>query len=77
MSPASVAQYIAPGTVEFDLVVIDEASQMRPERRRSGPSLAESSSLLWATRSSFPPTDFFRRFDYQDVDGDEDEGGIC
>ena len=29
MSPISVAQYLAPGTVSFDLVVIDEASQVR------------------------------------------------
>ena len=31
MSPLSVAQYLAPGQLEFDLVVMDEASQMRPE----------------------------------------------
>jgi len=31
MSPASIAQFIRPDGIEFDLVVIDEASQMRPE----------------------------------------------
>jgi len=30
MGPRSVAQYLEPGTIEFDLLVIDEASQMRP-----------------------------------------------
>jgi superfamily I DNA and/or RNA helicase len=31
MSPLSVAQYLAPGQVKFDLVVMDEASQLKPE----------------------------------------------
>ncbi|WP_051952481.1 DUF4011 domain-containing protein [Methylocapsa aurea] len=30
MSPISVAQFLPPGSVSFDLLVIDEASQMRP-----------------------------------------------
>ena len=37
MSPISVAQYLAPGTVSFDLVVIDEASQVRACLRRGIP----------------------------------------
>lgn len=31
MSPISVAQFLPPGSVDFDLLVIDEASQLRPE----------------------------------------------
>lgn len=31
MSPVSVAQFLPPGSVDFDLLVIDEASQLRPE----------------------------------------------
>ena len=31
MSPLSVAQFLPPGSVDFDLLVIDEASQLRPE----------------------------------------------
>jgi len=30
MSPLSVAQFLEPGAVEFDLLVIDEASQVQP-----------------------------------------------
>ena len=30
MSPLSVAQFLEPGAVEFDLLVIDEASQIEP-----------------------------------------------
>jgi hypothetical protein len=39
MSPISVAQYLAPGTVSFDLLVIDEASQVRPSVQHPSPSL--------------------------------------
>ena len=31
MSPLSVAQFLPPGRTEFDLLVIDEASQVPPE----------------------------------------------
>ena len=31
MSPLSVAQYLPPGQIDFDLVVMDEASQVKPE----------------------------------------------
>jgi len=30
MGPRSIAQYLEPGAIEFDILVIDEASQMRP-----------------------------------------------
>ena len=30
MSPMSVAAYLPPGRVKFDLVVFDEASQVKP-----------------------------------------------
>ena len=30
MGPLSVAQYLAPGALKFDLVIMDEASQMTP-----------------------------------------------
>jgi hypothetical protein len=31
MSPLSLAKFMTPGSLDFDLLVIDEASQMRPE----------------------------------------------
>ena len=31
MSPMSVAEFLPPGRLQFDLIVIDEASQVRPE----------------------------------------------
>jgi superfamily I DNA and/or RNA helicase len=30
MSPLSVSQYLEPGAVEFDMLLIDEASQIEP-----------------------------------------------
>ena len=55
MSPASIAQFIRPGGTEFDLVVIDEASQMRPEEAlgaigRGRPSATAANILLRAHR---------------------------
>lgn len=31
MGPMSAAHYLEPGRMEFDLVVMDEASQVKPE----------------------------------------------
>jgi hypothetical protein len=31
MSPMSIAQFVAPGSMTFDLILIDEASQVKPE----------------------------------------------
>src|SRR5690606_25997763 len=31
MSPMSVAQYLEPGQIDFDLVIMDEASQIKPQ----------------------------------------------
>ena len=49
MSPSSVAQFLEPGSVEFDIVIIDEASQMKPEEAigldRSGGILIEQACL--------------------------------
>ncbi|MGV3656991.1 MAG: hypothetical protein ACO1NX_03520, partial [Chitinophagaceae bacterium] len=30
MSPLSIANFLPPGALEFDLVIFDEASQVRP-----------------------------------------------
>lgn len=71
MSPLSVAQYIAPGTIEFDLVVIDEASQMKPEDALGALSRAKRVVVVGDPKQ-LPPTSFFdRQFDDDDVP-DED-----
>ncbi|WAS06142.1 AAA domain-containing protein [Gloeomargaritales cyanobacterium VI4D9] len=71
MSPASVAQFIPPGAVTFDMVIIDEASQMRPEEALG--SIARAKQLVVVgDPKQLPPTDFFKaRFDQ---DAEEDSG---
>lgn len=72
MSPASVAQFIPPGAVTFDILIIDEASQMRPEEALG--SIARAKQLVVVgDPKQLPPTDFFKaRFD-QDVEEDSGE----
>jgi superfamily I DNA and/or RNA helicase/very-short-patch-repair endonuclease len=58
MSPMSVAQYLEPGKHTFDLLVIDEASQMRPEDAL-GAMLRCSQAVIVGDPEQLPPTDFF------------------
>lgn len=72
MGPLSVAQYIEQGSVQFDLVVMDEASQLRPEEALG--AIARGKQLVVVgDPKQLPPTNFFDRiFDGGDED-DEDE----
>ena len=73
MSPTSAAQYIQPGSNQFDLVVIDEASQMRPEYAVS--AVARGAQLVVVGDSNqLPPTDFFSvaQPSADEEDGEED-----
>lgn len=62
MSPMSVAQYLEPGKHSFDLLVIDEASQMRPEVAL-GAMLRCSQAIIVGDPQQLPPTDFFTALD--------------
>lgn len=60
MSPMSVAQYLAPGVFNFDLVIMDEASQIRPEDALG--SIARGSRLVVVgDPKQLPPTNFFNK----------------
>jgi very-short-patch-repair endonuclease/DNA polymerase III delta prime subunit len=60
MSPMSVAQFLAPGRVHFDLVVMDEASQLRPEEALG--AIARGAQLVVVgDPKQLPPTSFFQR----------------
>jgi transcription elongation GreA/GreB family factor/very-short-patch-repair endonuclease/tetratricopeptide (TPR) repeat protein len=69
MGPLSVAQYLEQGALRFDLVVMDEASQLRPEEALG--AIARGSQLVVVgDPKQLPPTNFFDRM----VDsGDEDD----
>jgi very-short-patch-repair endonuclease/archaellum biogenesis ATPase FlaH len=74
MGPLSVAQYIAPGSLKFDLVIMDEASQMRPEDA-VGALARGGQAIIVGDPKQLPPTSFFARVSSaMDVDGDEDGG---
>jgi very-short-patch-repair endonuclease len=62
MSPMSVAQYLEPGKHTFDLLVIDEASQMRPEGAL-GAMLRCGQAVIVGDPEQLPPTDFFMASD--------------
>lgn len=68
MSPMSVAQYLEPGEHAFDLLVIDEASQMRPEDAL-GALLRCSQAVIVGDPEQLPPSNFFVA---SDIDEDED-----
>ena len=72
MSPMSVAQYLAPGHSRFDLVVMDEASQMRPEDALGAIARA-SQVVVVGDPEQLPPTTFFEKQDSEDMDDAEGE----
>ena len=69
MGPQAVAQYLPPGLFYFDLVVMDEASQMRPEDAIG--AIARGSQLVVVgDQKQLGPTSFF---DVQSSDDEEIE----
>jgi hypothetical protein len=70
MSPLSLAKFVTAKTLEFDALVIDEASQMRPEDALGG-MLRAKQIVVVGDPKQLPPTDFFVRVDEVDR---EDEG---
>jgi very-short-patch-repair endonuclease len=60
MSPMSVAQFLAPGRLAFDLVVMDEASQLRPEDAL-GAVVRGTQLVVVGDPKQLPPTSFFQR----------------
>ena len=71
MGPMSVAQYLAPGRLQFDLVVMDEASQIKPQDALG--TLARGRQLVVVgDPRQLPPTSFFDRLNDSDDDGDPD-----
>lgn len=86
MGPLSVAQYLEQGYLSFDLVVMDEASQLRPEDALG--AIARGKQLVVVgDPKQLPPTNFFDQLmsdedeDPDDapavVDGAESILGIC
>ena len=58
MGPMSAAQYLKPGQMSFDLVVMDEASQVKPEDA-IGAIARASQVVVVGDPKQLPPTSFF------------------
>lgn len=71
MGPRSVAQYLEPGGLTFDLLVIDEASQMKPQDA-IGAAARVNQVVIVGDPKQLPPTSFFDRLNTSDGD-DEDQ----
>ncbi len=71
MSPLSVAQYLKPGGLTFDLLLIDEASQVRPADAM-GAVLRCRQVVVVGDQKQMPPTSFFDR----QVGGDEEAADL-
>lgn len=72
MGPRSVAQYLDPGGLAFDLLVIDEASQMKPADA-IGAIARVDQLVVVGDPKQLPPTSFFDRLNT----GDEDEDAFA
>jgi len=69
MSPMSVAQYLEPGKFQFDLVIMDEASQIRPEDALG--AVARGTNLVVVgDPKQLPPTSFFQKITNNDDSDD-------
>ena len=72
MSPISIAQYLPPGALRFNLLVVDEASQVRPEDAIG--AMARCGQLvIVGDQKQLPPTSFFDRLGANEAPDEDDE----
>lgn len=72
MSPISVARYLAPGALEFDVVIFDEASQVEPADAY-GAIARGRQVVLVGDEKQLPPTNFFSRIEVGEGTPDDGE----
>ena len=75
MSPLSIATYLPPGSVRFDLVVFDEASQVKPVDAL-GALMRANQAVVVGDRKQLPPTRFFDRAMGSDEYDDEEDDSV-
>jgi very-short-patch-repair endonuclease len=68
MSPMSIASFLPPGRLEFDVVVFDEASQVKAVDA-FGAILRGHQIIVVGDTRQMPPTDFFSR----DIETDDED----
>jgi very-short-patch-repair endonuclease len=72
MSPLSVAAYLTPGELNFDLVIFDEASQVRPADA-FGAILRGNQLVVAGDDRQLPPSSFFERLTQDDTLADDED----
>ncbi len=76
MSPLSIAQYLSPGRCTFDLLLVDEASQVRPADAL-GAIVRARQVVVVGDAKQLPPTNFFNRMlADEDLVGAENAGEL-
>ncbi len=68
MSPLSIAQFLDPKTAGFDVIIFDEASQVKPEDAL-GALLRGNQAVVIGDTRQLPPTSFFDHL----VESDEED----
>ncbi len=76
MSPLSVAQFLEPGALDFDLLVIDEASQIQPVDALGAMSRCRQAVVVGDDKQ-LPPTRFFSRMMGEDVSDEDDPATVA
>jgi hypothetical protein len=71
MSPMSVAQYLDPRSLRFDLVIMDEASQIRPQEALGGIART-TKAVIVGDQMQLPPTPFFQKLSLGETTEDEE-----
>ncbi len=72
MSPLSVSQYIDANLIHFDVLIFDEASQLRTEDVVSA-IIRSDQVIVIGDQKQLPPTSFFSTGDVEDEDDENDE----
>lgn len=75
MSPLSVAQFLKPGGIVFDVLVMDEASQIEPVDAL-GAVARVSQLVVVGDEKQLPPTSFFKKLTGEDDKDDEDDESV-
>lgn len=70
MGPLSVAMFLDPRTITFDVIIFDEASQVRPEDAL-GALLRGRQAVVIGDSRQLPPTTFFDKIIADEIDDPE------
>ena len=76
MSPISIAQFLPPKALRFDLLVVDEASQVKPEDALGAIARCRQIVVV-GDQKQLPPTSFFDRLGAGEPDEEDDEAEVA